>query len=85
MMDVFPAPTTEQLSVMAATGWGATQWAQVNAFSRYQHGKSENTLKNHFIASELWAGFLNAAAGEMYGQNGAVVFVWSRKPVVSIQ
>ena len=83
-MHVYPAMATEQQAVMAAIGWGATQWAQANAFSRYQHGKSKITLKNHFRALELWASFLNAAADEMYGHDGAVVFVWSRKPAVSI-
>jgi hypothetical protein len=64
-MHVSPATATEQQAVMAAIGWGATQWAQANAFSRYQRGKSENTLKNHFRALELRVSFLNAAAGEM--------------------
>jgi hypothetical protein len=40
---------------MAAIGWGATQWAQANAFSRYQRGKSNNTLKTQYRALQLWA------------------------------
>jgi hypothetical protein len=52
-MHVSPAMATEPQAVMAAIGRGATQWAQANAFSRYQRGKSENTFKNHFRALEL--------------------------------
>jgi hypothetical protein len=63
-MHVFPATAmaTNQRAVMAAIGWGATQWAQANAFSRYQRGKSENTLKTQYRALQLWAQFLSISA-----------------------
>ncbi|MCO5190904.1 MAG: hypothetical protein M9918_22300 [Anaerolineae bacterium] len=47
---------------MAALGWGATQSAQANAFSRHQRGKATNTLKTHYRALQLWAQFLNNSA-----------------------
>jgi hypothetical protein len=64
-----PTLTTSQ-TVLAALGWGATQSAQAKAFSRYQRGKSQNTLKTQCRALQLWAQFLNDSA-EKQGHDAA--------------